>query len=62
MPYKHNEPRRHRFKKAKYKVTNWPEYNAAFRKRGYINFWFGEEAISAWKEPELNYSGRGRPK
>ena len=29
MPYKFNESRRHQIPKAKYRVTNWPEYDAA---------------------------------
>jgi 5-methylcytosine-specific restriction endonuclease McrA len=29
MPYKFNETRRHKIPKAKYRVTNWPEYDAA---------------------------------
>ena len=31
MPYKHNEPYRHKFTAAKYRVTNWREYNQALR-------------------------------
>ncbi len=34
MPDKHNEPRRHKIPKAKYKVTNWPEYDRALQQRG----------------------------
>ena len=34
MPYKFNEARRHRVPKAKYKVTNWPDYDAALVRRG----------------------------
>ena len=29
MPYKANEARRHKIPKARYKVTNWPEYDKA---------------------------------
>src|SRR5216684_7707554 len=36
MPYKHNQSRRHKIEKARYKVTNWPEYNKASRQRGDI--------------------------
>jgi hypothetical protein len=60
MPNKHNDKYRHKFKKATYKVTNWPEYNDALRKRGDITIWFTEEAIKAWT-PEKT-GGRGRPK
>jgi hypothetical protein len=34
MPYKYNEKNRHKIDKSRYKVTNWPEYNNALRKRG----------------------------
>jgi hypothetical protein len=60
MPNKHNNKYRHKFKKATYKVTNWPEYNDALRKRGDIKIWFTEEAIKIWT-PERT-GGRGRPK
>ena len=31
MPYEFTESRRHKFAKARYRVTNWPEYDAAWR-------------------------------
>ncbi len=34
MPYKFNEPRRHKIPKARYKLDNWPEYGAPLRQRG----------------------------
>src|ERR1700692_4497147 len=48
MPYKHNQSRRHKIEKARYEVTNWPEYNKALRQRGDITIWFIEEALAAW--------------
>jgi len=48
MPYKHNESRRHKFSKPKYRVTNWPEYNAALQRRGDLTIWFTGEAQRAW--------------
>jgi hypothetical protein len=59
MPYKHNQNRRHKIEKARYKVTNWPEYNKALRQRGDITIWFTEEALAAW-HPAKN-GARGRP-
>ena len=59
MPYKHNESRRHKFTKPKYKVTNWPEYNEALRRRGDITIWFTKEAIDGWHP--LKTGARGRP-
>ena len=32
--YTFNESRRHKIPTAKYRVTNWPEYDAALVKRG----------------------------
>jgi hypothetical protein len=59
MPYKFNESRRHKIKKARYKVTNWADYNNALRKRGDITIWFTEEAIANWRPAKTG--GRGRP-
>lgn len=58
MPYKHNESRRHKIKKSRYKVTNWKEYNQALRKRGDITIWFTEEAIAVWCPPKTGVRGR----
>ena len=51
MPYKFNESRRHKFPQARYRVTNWPEYDAALVRRGDLTLWFTEEAIAAWRRP-----------
>lgn len=59
MPYKHNESRRHKFSKPKYKVTNWTEYNDALRRRGDITIWFTEEALEQWHP--VKAGARGRP-
>jgi hypothetical protein len=40
--------RRHKIEKARYNVTNWPEYNKALRQRGDITIWFTEAALAAW--------------
>jgi hypothetical protein len=59
MPYKHNQSRRHKIEKTRYKVTNWPEYKKALCQCGDITIWFTEEALAAW---HLGKSGaRGRP-
>ena len=59
MPYKHCEARRHKYKKPQYKVTNWPEYNAALKRRGDFTMWFTEEAIAQWCPAKTG--ARGRP-
>ncbi|MBX3618337.1 transposase [Nitrosomonas sp.] len=58
MPYKHNESVRHKFGKAKYRVTNWPEYNDALRKRGDFTLYFSEEAMAWWHPPKTGKRGR----
>ena len=51
MPYKFNEGRRHKFPKARYRVTNWPDYDAALARRGELTVWLTDEAIAAWHAP-----------
>jgi len=59
MPYKHNESRRHKSRKTRYKVTNWRKYNEALRQRGNITIWMTEEAIADWCPAKTG--SRGRP-
>ena len=40
MPYKFNQPRRHKIPTTKYRVTNWPDYDAALVRRGALTVWF----------------------
>jgi hypothetical protein len=60
MLYKFNECRRHKIPRAKYHVTNWPEYDAALVKRGSLTLWMTEEAIAAWQAPATGRRG-GQP-
>src|SRR3954462_39041 len=48
MPYKANEARRHKIPRARYKVTNWPEYDRALQQRGSLTVWVTPEALAAW--------------
>jgi hypothetical protein len=45
MPYKANEPRRHRIPRAWYKIENWAEYDAALRQRGSLTVWVTPERL-----------------
>jgi hypothetical protein len=58
MPYKFNESRRHKIKKALYKVTNWTEYNDALRRRGDITIWFTKDAVDNWRPAKTGVRGR----
>jgi hypothetical protein len=60
MPYKFNESRRHKIRKAKYRVTSWPEYDAALIKRGSLSIWMTKAAIAAWRAPATGKRG-GQP-
>jgi hypothetical protein len=60
MPYKFTEGRRHKFSKARYRVTNWPEYDAALVWRGSLTVWFTDEAVAAWHAPATRERG-GQP-
>ena len=48
MPHKFNHARRHKFEKAKYRLRNWPSYDAGLRRRGDVRLWISEEAIAGW--------------
>jgi len=42
MPYKANAERRYKIPKARYRVTNWPAYDAALVRRGSLTLWVTE--------------------
>jgi hypothetical protein len=50
MPYKFIEPRRHKVPR-QYRVTNWPDYDAALIQRDALTVWFTDEAIAEWRAP-----------
>ena len=58
MPHKHNEPRRHKIPKARYRVENWREYEVALRDRGSLTVWVTPEAIAAWHPARTGRPGR----
>jgi hypothetical protein len=49
VPFKHHAEHRHHIPKPRYRVTNWPEYDAALRRRGSLTVWITDEAIAAWR-------------
>src|ERR671932_779729 len=60
MPYKANEPRRHRIPRARYRVTNWPDYDRALQRRGGLTVWVTPGALAAWHPPKTGRRGRSR--
>src|ERR687898_2451796 len=60
MPYKANEPRRHKIPRARYRVTNWPDYDRALQRRGSLTVWVTPEALAAWHPPGTGRRGRSQ--
>jgi len=58
MPYKASEARRHKIPRARYRVTNWPEYDRALQRRGSLTVWVTPEALAAWHPPRTGRRGR----
>ncbi|OCP19801.1 MULTISPECIES: IS5 family transposase [unclassified Ensifer] len=57
MPFKHDAARRHRIGRMKFKVTNWPEYEAGLRRRGSLTLWLTPEALAMWIAPRRTTRG-----
>ncbi len=57
MPFKFNAARRHRIPRARYRVQNWPEYEAGLKRRGDLTLWIDEAAISGWQAPRRTTPG-----
>ena len=51
MPFKHNAARRHRILKARYRIQNWPTYEAGLKRRGGMTLWIDEMAVTEWAAP-----------
>ena len=49
MPNKHNPDRRHHIAKMKFKVQNWPVYEAGLRRRGSLTLWIEDVALAKWQ-------------
>ena len=59
LPFKYHAEHRHRIPKARYRVTNWAEYDASLRRRGSLTVWFTDEAVAAWRaEPRITPGGQ----
>jgi len=51
MPFKFNAARCHRIPRARYRVRNWPQYEAGLKQRGDLTLWIDEAAIAGWQAP-----------
>jgi DDE family transposase len=57
MPFKFNAARRHLIPRARYRVQNWPQYEAGLRRRGDLTLWIDEAAIAGWQAPRRTTPG-----
>lgn len=57
MPFKFNATRRHRIPRARYRVRNWPAYEAGLKRRGDLTLWIDEAALDGWQAPRRNTPG-----
>jgi hypothetical protein len=57
MPRKKPCAARHPRFRAKYRVRNWPEYEAGLRQRGNITLWLDEAALAEWNAPRRTTPG-----
>jgi Transposase DDE domain len=57
MPFKHQAARRHRIPKARYRVQNWPAYEAGLKRRGDLTLWLDGAAIAGWRAPRRTTPG-----
>jgi hypothetical protein len=60
MPFNYNAARRHRMPRARYRVTNWPAYEAGLQRRGDLTFWLDKAALAEWHAPRWRTPG-GQP-
>ena len=60
MPHKFNDARRHKFKKKRYRISNWSEYNESLRQRGDVTIWLSPEVEAAWRAERRKTRG-GQP-
>jgi len=57
LPFKHHMARRHRIPRARYRVRNWPAYEAGLKRRGDLTLWLDEDALTGWQAPRRSTPG-----
>ncbi len=61
MPFKHPAARRDHIPRARFRVTNWPAYEAGLRRRGDLTLWLDQTALAGWAAPRRTTPG-GQPR
>jgi hypothetical protein len=57
MPVKSNAARRHHIPRSRYRVRNWPAYEAGLKRRGDLTLWIDEAALDGWQAPRRTTPG-----
>src|ERR1044071_6008823 len=57
MPFQFYTAPPHPIPKARYRVRNWPDYEAGLRRRGDLTLWIDEAALNMWQAPRRNTPG-----
>jgi hypothetical protein len=60
MAHRYSKRSQLKYTKHRYRVRNWPTYEAGLRKRGDLTLWFSEDTIAAWRAPTGEKPG-GQP-
>ena len=60
MPFKHHAARNHHVPRARYRIRNWPAYEAGLKRRGDLTLWVDEAAVAGWAAPKRTTPG-GQP-
>src|SRR5215218_8834453 len=56
MPFRPNPNRPKRFR-ARYRIRNWPQYEAGLKRRGDLTLWLDEAALAGWQAPRRTTPG-----
>jgi hypothetical protein len=56
MPFRPH-PNRHKRFRARYRIRNWPQYEAGLKRRGDLTLWLDEAAIAGWQAPRRTTPG-----
>ena len=56
MPVRPHPNRPKRFR-ARYRIRNWPQYDAGLKRRGDLTLWLDQAAIAGWQAPRRTIPG-----
>ena len=57
---KYQKRSQYEYAKSRYRVRNWPEYEAGLQRRGNLTLWLSDSALRAWRAPASGKPGGQR--